>query len=315
MKKWFITFCALGLISTQVPTADAASNQEESQDKYIKHEVKVVNMNQYGDLLADFKNEVSFTNIHSFKDLSKKLQISKETLEKLIGAQLQEYTNSLGKRTPAAASKNESTKEDQESNAVETPVVETPSGEIEETPVTAVPDAQESKKEKEVKAPQTPAMEQHKPVQSTPSAPTEEVEKTTQSNSPVAEADAASAFETKVVELTNAERAKNGLAPLEIYNPLMEVAGAKSQDMATNNYFSHTSPTYGSPFDQIKSAGITYRAAGENIAQGQRTPEEVVQAWMNSEGHRANILNASFTHIGVGYVENGNYWTQQFIQL
>lgn len=94
----------------------------------------------------------------------------------------------------------------------------------------------------------------------------------------------------------------------------MASAHAKSADMAKNNYFSHTSPTYGSPFDQMKAAGISYRSAGENIAQGQQTPEQVVQAWMNSEGHRANILNSSFTHIGVGYVADGNYWTQQFIQ-
>ncbi|WP_346235801.1 CAP domain-containing protein [Lysinibacillus telephonicus] len=123
-----------------------------------------------------------------------------------------------------------------------------------------------------------------------------------------------SEFEKQVVDLTNAERAKAGLKPLQISNPLMNVAQAKSEDMAKNNYFSHTSPTYGSPFDQIKAAGISYRSAGENIAQGQRTPEEVVQAWMNSEGHRANILNGNYTHIGVGYVADGNYWTQQFIQ-
>ena len=95
----------------------------------------------------------------------------------------------------------------------------------------------------------------------------------------------------------------------------MAVAKAKSQDMANLGYFSHTSPTYGSPFDQMRAAGIQYRAAGENIAQGQRTPEQVVNAWMNSPGHRANILNANYTHIGVGFVENGYYWTQQFIQM
>ncbi|MDF2592072.1 MAG: sporulation protein, partial [Clostridia bacterium] len=75
----------------------------------------------------------------------------------------------------------------------------------------------------------------------------------------------------------------------------------------------HTSPTYGSPFDMMKQFGITYKTAGENIAMGQRTPEEVVKAWMNSPGHRANILKSSFTHIGVGYVANGSYWTQMFI--
>ena len=83
--------------------------------------------------------------------------------------------------------------------------------------------------------------------------------------------------------------------------------------MQKNNYFDHNSPTYGSPFDMMKKFGISYKSAGENIAQGQRTPEEVVQAWMNSAGHRANILNSGFTHIGVGYVESGNYWTQEFI--
>jgi uncharacterized protein YkwD len=63
----------------------------------------------------------------------------------------------------------------------------------------------------------------------------------------------------------------------------------------------------------MKQFGISYKAAGENIAMGQRTPEEVVTAWMNSPGHRANILNANFTHLGVGYVASGNYWTQMFI--
>lgn len=83
--------------------------------------------------------------------------------------------------------------------------------------------------------------------------------------------------------------------------------------MKDKNYFDHQSPTYGSPFDMMKSFGISYKTAGENIAQGQKTPEEVVKAWMNSQGHRENIMNPSFTHIGVGYVESGNYWTQQFI--
>ena len=78
-------------------------------------------------------------------------------------------------------------------------------------------------------------------------------------------------------------------------------------------YFSHTSPTYGTPFQMMKNFGITYRTAGENIARGQISPKAVVDAWMNSSGHRANILNSSFTHIGVGYAENGRYWTQMFI--
>jgi uncharacterized YkwD family protein len=124
---------------------------------------------------------------------------------------------------------------------------------------------------------------------------------------------AVSAYEQKVVELTNQERAKNGLKPLALDTELSKVAREKSRDMQNKGYFSHTSPTYGSPFDMMKKFGISYRSAGENIAMGQRTPEEVVKAWMNSSGHRANILNSSYTHIGVGHIATGNYWTQMFI--
>ncbi|MEK9200133.1 SafA/ExsA family spore coat assembly protein [Ureibacillus sp. 179-F W5.1 NHS] len=122
------------------------------------------------------------------------------------------------------------------------------------------------------------------------------------------------AVEQEVVRLVNVERANAGLPALKSDWELARVAEHKSQDMADKNYFSHTSPTYGSPFTMMKNYGITYKSAGENIAQGQRTASEVVKAWMNSEGHRANILNRNFTHIGVGYVADGNYWTQMFIQ-
>ena len=123
---------------------------------------------------------------------------------------------------------------------------------------------------------------------------------------------AVSEYENEVVRLTNEYRAKYGMLPLSVDPELCRVARIKSQDMADNRYFSHTSPVYGSPFEMMKSFGVKYRAAGENIACGQRTPSEVVSAWMNSKGHRANILNASFTKIGVGYVSSGNYWTQMF---
>ena len=120
--------------------------------------------------------------------------------------------------------------------------------------------------------------------------------------------------EKEVIRLVNVERAKAGLPALKEDWQLSRMAEHKSMDMQQHNYFSHTSPTYGSPFNMMKSYGITYRSAGENIAKGQRTPQEVVTAWMNSAGHRANILNKNFTYIGVGYVANGNYWTQEFIQ-
>ena len=125
---------------------------------------------------------------------------------------------------------------------------------------------------------------------------------------------AALSYEKEVVRLVNEERRSNGLSELAYDWQLSRVARYKSQDMKDNSYFSHTSPTYGSPFQMMKSFGISYKSAGENIARGQATPRDVVNAWMNSSGHRANILNSSFTHIGVGYVADGKYWTQMFIK-
>jgi len=127
---------------------------------------------------------------------------------------------------------------------------------------------------------------------------------------------ALSAFEREVVELVNRERAQRGLAPLKVDVGLSRVACVKSEDMRDNGYFSHESPTYGSPFDMMRKFGIRFRTAGENIAAGYPTPEEAVKGWMNSSGHRANILSSQFTHIGVGYAKGGpygHYWTQQFI--
>ncbi|GIP55152.1 hypothetical protein J42TS3_41870 [Paenibacillus vini] len=109
----------------------------------------------------------------------------------------------------------------------------------------------------------------------------------------------------------NQERAKQGLKPLAGNAELNNMALAKAKDMSQNNYFDHTSPTYGSPFDMMKKFGISYSYAGENIAMGQKTPADVVKAWMNSEGHRANIMNANYNLIGVGYY-NG-YWAQEFV--
>ncbi|AET61310.1 CAP domain-containing protein [Paenibacillus terrae] len=119
-----------------------------------------------------------------------------------------------------------------------------------------------------------------------------------------------SQFAAEVVKLVNNERSKNGLKPLTSDAKLTEVALAKAKDMSTNNYFDHTSPTYGSPFDMMKKFGVTYTYAGENIAMGQQTPQEVMKAWMNSQGHRENILKAEYTQIGVAYY-NG-YWVQEF---
>ncbi len=122
--------------------------------------------------------------------------------------------------------------------------------------------------------------------------------------------------EEQVAALVNQERAKHGLKPLKLNWELSRVARYKSQDMIDKRYFSHTSPTYGSPFDMMRNFGISYRTAGENIAAGQKTPQEVMNAWMNSDGHRKNILSSQYTEIGVGYAKGGqygHYWTQMFI--
>ena len=134
---------------------------------------------------------------------------------------------------------------------------------------------------------------------------------------PAANNGSISAFEQQVVDLTNAERAKAGLSPLKLNVELSRVARIKSEDMRDKNYFDHNSPTYGSPFDMMRKFGISYTAAGENIAAGQTSPQAVVTGWMNSPGHRQNILNSNYTEIGVGYAAGGSYrhyWTQEFIR-
>ena len=128
--------------------------------------------------------------------------------------------------------------------------------------------------------------------------------------------DAIKSIENQVITLTNQQRAKNGLKALTPDWELSRVARYKAMDMRDKNYFSHTSPTYGDPFTMMKNFGIHYSWAAENIAAGQTTPQEVVNAWMNSSGHRANILSAKATYIGVGYAKGGSqryYWVQQFI--
>lgn len=121
------------------------------------------------------------------------------------------------------------------------------------------------------------------------------------------------AYEAEVIRLVNEIRVQYGLKPLTANWELSRIARYKSADMQQNRYFNHTSPTYGTPFQMIKAFGLSYRSAGENIAMGYKTPQAVVNGWMNSSGHRANILGASYTQIGVGYVAQGNYWTQMFI--
>lgn len=162
---------------------------------------------------------------------------------------------------------------------------------------------------------QKPATPVEKPAATTqkPAAPVEKPASTTQNNTTLPSSNLT--YEQKVVELVNIERQKAGLPALKLDAAISNVARTKSKDMATNNYFAHQSPTYGSAGDMLRQFGISWRAWGENIAAGQATPEIVVNAWMNSSGHRANILSPNFNKIGVGYATNASgrpYWTQIF---
>ncbi len=124
-----------------------------------------------------------------------------------------------------------------------------------------------------------------------------------------------SSYSAQVVSLVNEERAAKGLSALATDSQLTRLAQLKAEDMAKNKYFSHTSPTYGSAFDMMKTYGVSYDTAGENIATGQKTAEAVMEGWMNSQGHRANILNSAYTGIGVGYARSSDgttYWVQIF---
>jgi uncharacterized YkwD family protein len=163
----------------------------------------------------------------------------------------------------------------------------------------------------------TPIQQPAPAPQPTPApTPTPVPETTTPAPTPAPTTGEFSAYQQEVLNIVNKERTSRGLSALKLSTEVSKVATIKSQDMIDKGYFDHNSPTYGSPFDMMKKFGITYRSAGENIAMGQRTPQEVMTAWMNSEGHRKNILNSSFTEIGIGIAKDKNgrmYWTQMFI--
>lgn len=176
-----------------------------------------------------------------------------------------------------------------------------------EVPVEEVKTPEEPVEEAvEVERPSRPVRPE-RPIESPEEKP---VEKPVENQAPKG----VSSQEEEVLRLVNIERQKAGLSPFTLSAKLSNVARDKSKDMAHNNYFSHQSPTHGSPFDMMKAYGISYRTAGENIAKGYNSAASVVNGWMNSPGHRANILNSSFNTLGVGYYNyNGTaYWTQMF---
>ncbi|KIL36498.1 hypothetical protein SD71_07810 [Cohnella kolymensis] len=161
-------------------------------------------------------------------------------------------------------------------------------------------------------APVQPAPVKHAPVKQAPAQPVKPAPSYKPAQPAAPAAVPMSQFASQVVSLVNKERAKAGLAALNTSNAtLTRMALDKAKDIYNKNYFDHNSPTYGSPFDMMKKYGIKFSYAGENIAKGQRTPQEVMTAWMNSPGHRDNILKSNYTTIGVAYY-NG-VWVQEFI--
>ena len=118
--------------------------------------------------------------------------------------------------------------------------------------------------------------------------------------------------EAEACALVNAERTARGLAPLAVSSSLSDKARIKAQDMADNDYFSHTSPTYGSPFTMMRTLGVSYRSAAENIAMGYNKADTVVAAWMASPSHRANLLASRYVTVGIGYADG--YWAQWLIK-
>jgi uncharacterized protein YkwD len=158
-----------------------------------------------------------------------------------------------------------------------------------------------------------------KPDTGTPPPPPPDAGTPKPDTSPPPTSSCGSAFETEVLALVNTERAKVGKTALKCHLPVAAVARAYSQSMCDNRFFSHTGHDGSSPWDRIKAAGITYKGAGENIAAGQTTPAKVMTSWMNSSGHKANILG-NFTHLGTGHVKcvggkYSHYWTQNFLRL
>ncbi|WP_338471017.1 CAP domain-containing protein [Niallia sp. XMNu-256] len=291
-KKFILSIAAAAALLVSTPgmnKAEAASPVEVQSKVYVYHAGQKIDQEQVNQLIQKYMTVGG--------------QHGNQSLSQLI-------TNLQKQLNEQASQKQQAPKQEQVQKPVQKPVQEQPKTEqpaqkpVQQQPKTEQPAQKPVQEQPKTEQPaQKPVQQpaQQKPVQA------EKPAATTPASSSV------SAFEQKVVELTNQERAKNGLPALKLDVELSKVARDKSRDMQTKNYFSHTSPTYGSPFDMMKAYGISYNTAGENIAMGQRSPEEVVNAWMNSQGHRENIMNAKFTHIGVGHVEEGNYWTQMFI--
>ena len=178
---------------------------------------------------------------------------------------------------------------------------------------TPAPTEKPTEKPAATPAPTAKPTEKPAPTEKPTATPAPTVQPTTKPNTSSSE----SAMEEEVLRLVNEERTKRGLNALKRASDLDALARAHSADMINRHFFDHNNPDGQSPFDRMRAAGISYRAAAENIASGQRSAEAVMNAWMNSSGHRANILNATYTEIGIGAVKSSGgtiYWTQEFVK-
>lgn len=200
-------------------------------------------------------------------------------------------------REDESASSRDSRREASPSASPSSPAETTPSAEPSEEPSSKAPEPEAPEKTEKTEAPAEKATE--KPAEPEKSAP------------------AASSGETQaaaqVLALVNEERANAGCSPVTASSSLAQLAAVFSKDMAARGFFDHTDPDGNTPWDRAAALGIT-DLGGENIARGQSTAEAVMEAWMNSPGHRANILNCDFTTLGVGVHlgEGGPWWTQDF---
>ena len=195
--------------------------------------------------------------------------------------------------------------EQPEETPEQTPDTEQPEETPEQTPDTEQPEETPE---------QTPDTEQPEEIpDNTPQQPDDNRPEQTPEQTPEEDGDSSQGdYASQVVALVNAERAKYGLSALKVDSRVQQAAQVRAAE--TVQSFSHTRPNGSSFSTALTEAGVSYTRSGENIAYGQSTPQQVVQAWMNSSGHRANILNESFTTIGVGYTVSGGtaYWAQLF---
>lgn len=221
--------------------------------------------------------------------------ISNETSDTCFSWQelLDRWCTSEAPDTEAPETEEQETETDKTDTEIQEPETDNSGTELPDIPETNVPNEPETDK------PENGA--------SKPSEPETETQK------PGADTDEKKSYAEQVVDLVNEERAKEGLSPLVLDETAASAAYVRAKE--TEISFSHTRPDGRSFSTALTDQGMKFNGAGENIAWGQKSPEAVMEAWMNSPGHRANILNAKFTSIGVGYYQNSagtNYWTQLF---